>query len=161
MLGFCDSVRLDNCPNRRKRPGPSAHRSIARRGRRAKRTSARPRSPPQKPRRPALRDTPSPPDWTLQDRSLSSSLCGGSSVDDWHQLQSGWHRLRSPHRRPDPPRYTTSQRVKHPPKNIALAKAIIAGAREGRVVGDRVFQAQITEPAIGEVDLNLSANLPL
>ena len=44
--------------------------------------------------------------------------------------------------------------LEHTSKNIALAKALIAGTRESRVVGDRVFQAQITEPAIGEVDLN-------
>jgi hypothetical protein len=31
--------------------------------------------------------------------------------------------------------------------------------KKGRVVRDSVFQAQITKPAIGEVDLNLSANL--
>jgi hypothetical protein len=42
-------------------------------------------------------------------------------------------------------------------KSTTLAKALVAGAREGRMIRDTVFQAQLAEPAIGQVDLNLAA----
>src|SRR5437867_3670995 len=51
--------------------------------------------------------------------------------------------------------------LEHTPNYTALAEALIARTGEGGVVRDSVFQAQITEPAIGEIDLNLPANLPL
>src|SRR5215470_7535992 len=44
------------------------------------------------------------------------------------------------------------------PEDIALAEALIAGARERRMVRDGVFQAQVTEPPVGEVDSHLAAD---
>ena len=38
-------------------------------------------------------------------------------------------------------------------KDIMIAKALVAGARECRVIRDPVLYTKATEPAIGEVDL--------
>src|SRR5262249_8898008 len=51
--------------------------------------------------------------------------------------------------------------LEHTPKYTALAEPLSARPREGGVVGDSLFQAQITEAAIGEVDFTLRANRPL
>jgi hypothetical protein len=40
-------------------------------------------------------------------------------------------------------------------------QAVTTGAGEGGVIGDTVFQAQVAEPSIGQVDLNLPAKLAL
>src|SRR6185437_4296048 len=42
-------------------------------------------------------------------------------------------------------------------KDIKIAKALVAGAREYRVIRDPVFYAKAAEPAIGEIELNLAA----
>lgn len=42
-------------------------------------------------------------------------------------------------------------------KNVMIAKALVAGARECRVIRDPVFYAKAAEPAIGEIELNLAA----
>src|SRR5713101_8133015 len=46
-------------------------------------------------------------------------------------------------------------------ENIALAEALVTGAREGGVIWDIVFQTQAAEPSICKVDLHLPANLTL
>jgi hypothetical protein len=47
------------------------------------------------------------------------------------------------------------------PKHVAVAKALVAGARERRVIGDLVVDAQAVEPAVGQVHLHLTAQQPL
>jgi hypothetical protein len=42
-------------------------------------------------------------------------------------------------------------------KDIMIAKTLVAGARECRVIRDPVFYAKAAEPAIGEIELNLAA----
>src|SRR5262249_21914909 len=51
--------------------------------------------------------------------------------------------------------------LEYPAGNLALAEAFIAGAREDGVIGDAIFQAQPAKPAIGQIDLDLAANLAL
>jgi hypothetical protein len=41
-------------------------------------------------------------------------------------------------------------------KNIMIAETFVACAREGGMIGDLVFDAEATEPAVGEVELNLA-----
>src|SRR5262245_15318737 len=47
--------------------------------------------------------------------------------------------------------------LKHFPEDVAVAEALVTGARESRVIRDLVFDAQAAEPAIGEVKLDLAA----
>ena len=42
-----------------------------------------------------------------------------------------------------------------------FAKAFVAGAREGRVIGDPIFDAEAAEPAIREIKLHLAAQRAL
>jgi hypothetical protein len=42
-------------------------------------------------------------------------------------------------------------------KDIMIAKALVAGARECRVIRDPVFYAMAAKPAIGEIALNHAA----
>jgi hypothetical protein len=51
--------------------------------------------------------------------------------------------------------------LKHTTEDIALTEALIAGARERRVVWYGIFQAQLAEPPIGQINLNLAADLTL
>src|SRR5262249_54930692 len=46
-------------------------------------------------------------------------------------------------------------------KDIVIAKALVAGARERRVIRDPIFYAKAAEPAIGEIELNLAAQCAL
>src|SRR5215467_5523813 len=46
----------------------------------------------------------------------------------------------------------------HPTQGIALAEAFASRTAKYRVIGNLVFNTELTEPAIGKVDLNLSAN---
>ena len=46
---------------------------------------------------------------------------------------------------------------KNAAENIAVAEALVARARERRMIGDPVFDAEVTKPAIGEVELDLAA----
>jgi len=45
--------------------------------------------------------------------------------------------------------------LEHAAEHLALAEALVPGAREDRVVRDRVLDAQTTKPAIRQIDLNL------
>ena len=47
--------------------------------------------------------------------------------------------------------------LEHTAENIAIEEALVAGTRERRMIGDLVLDAEATEPAIGEVELNLAA----
>jgi hypothetical protein len=44
---------------------------------------------------------------------------------------------------------------------VAVAEALVAGPREGRVVGNAILDAQAAEPAISEVHLNFAAQSTL
>ena len=46
-------------------------------------------------------------------------------------------------------------------ENVAVAEALIARPREGRVIRDPVLDAQAAEPAVGQVHLHLAADRPL
>jgi len=50
--------------------------------------------------------------------------------------------------------------LKHATEDLALTEALIAGARERRVVRYGIFQTQLAKPPIGQINLNLSADLP-
>jgi hypothetical protein len=51
--------------------------------------------------------------------------------------------------------------LKHATEDLALTEALIAGAGERRVVWYGIFQAQLAKPPIGQINLNLAADLPL
>ena len=51
--------------------------------------------------------------------------------------------------------------LKHATEDLALTEALIAGAGERRVVRYGIFQAQLAKPPIGQINLNLAANLAL
>lgn len=42
-------------------------------------------------------------------------------------------------------------------KRVAVAEALVAGAREGRMIGDAVFEREAAEPAIGKVHQHFAA----
>lgn len=45
----------------------------------------------------------------------------------------------------------------HLAENVVLTEALVACAREGRMIGDPVFDAEAAELAISEIELNLAA----
>ena len=47
--------------------------------------------------------------------------------------------------------------LEHLAENIVLAEALVAGAREGGVIGNLVLDAETAEPAVGEVELHFAA----
>ena len=49
----------------------------------------------------------------------------------------------------------------HAAENISLAEALVAGARERRMIRDSVLDTELAEPAIGEVHLHFTADQPL
>jgi hypothetical protein len=51
--------------------------------------------------------------------------------------------------------------LEHTPEDVAHPEALVAGARECRMIRDLVLDAQATEPAIGQVHLHLAAQQPL
>src|SRR6478736_1397134 len=51
--------------------------------------------------------------------------------------------------------------LEHASEYLALAEALVPGAREDRVVRDLVLNAQTTEPAVRQIDLNLGTDLSL
>jgi hypothetical protein len=51
--------------------------------------------------------------------------------------------------------------LEHDSENIALWKRALRAREKAEWSGDGVFQIQLTEPPLGEVHLNLPANLPL
>jgi hypothetical protein len=51
--------------------------------------------------------------------------------------------------------------LEHAAENIAVAEPLVARARESRVIGDPVFDAQAAEPSVRQVHLHLTANRPL
>ena len=53
----------------------------------------------------------------------------------------------------DPFEYTTEY--------FSLAEAFIAGTRKCRMIRDSIFDAQLAEPAIGEVNLHFTTDQPL
>src|SRR5260370_37855668 len=54
-----------------------------------------------------------------------------------------------------------ADRLKHLAQEVAVAEPAMAIDRERRVVGDLIVQIEAAEPAIGEVQLDLLAQLPL
>src|ERR1700676_364547 len=50
---------------------------------------------------------------------------------------------------------------KHAAKNISLAEALVAGARERRMIRDSVLDPELAEPTIGEVHLYFTADQSL
>jgi hypothetical protein len=48
--------------------------------------------------------------------------------------------------------------LEHASEYLALAEALVPGAREDRVVRDLVLNAQTTEPAVRQIDLNLGTD---
>src|SRR6476660_9428962 len=51
--------------------------------------------------------------------------------------------------------------LEHASEYLALAEALVPGAREDRMVRDLVLNAQTTEPAVRQIDLNLGTDLSL
>ena len=51
--------------------------------------------------------------------------------------------------------------LKHAAKNFAIAKALVAGARERRMIRDSVLDTEFAEPPIGKVHLHFTADQPL
>src|SRR5215470_1586124 len=51
--------------------------------------------------------------------------------------------------------------LEHVPQHLALAEALVPGAGEHGVVGNRVFDAETTQPAIRQIDPNLRTDPPL
>src|SRR5207249_2689559 len=47
--------------------------------------------------------------------------------------------------------------LEHTAEYLAVAEALVAGARERRMIGDLVLDAEATEPAIGEIEPDLTA----
>ncbi len=47
--------------------------------------------------------------------------------------------------------------LEHAAEKITITEPFVAGARKRRVIGQLVLDAQTTEPAIGEIDLDLAA----
>ena len=48
--------------------------------------------------------------------------------------------------------------LEHASEHLALAEALVPGAREDRVVRDLVLDTQTTEPAVRQIDLNLGTD---
>ena len=51
--------------------------------------------------------------------------------------------------------------LEHAPEDIAVAEALVAGARERRVVRDLVLDAQAAKPSVRQVHLHFAAQQPL
>jgi hypothetical protein len=49
--------------------------------------------------------------------------------------------------------------LKHAAKNIPLAEVLVAGTRKRRMIRDGVLEAELAEPAIGEVPLESNERL--
>ncbi len=49
----------------------------------------------------------------------------------------------------------------HTTENISLAEALVAGTRERRMIRDSILDAELAEPAIGEVHLHFTIDQPL
>ena len=47
--------------------------------------------------------------------------------------------------------------LEHLAENVVLAEALVAGAREGGVIGNLVFDTETAEPTVGKVELNFAA----
>ena len=51
--------------------------------------------------------------------------------------------------------------LEHAAKNFAIAKALVAGARERRMIRHSILDTELAEPAIGEVHLHFTTDQPL
>jgi hypothetical protein len=51
--------------------------------------------------------------------------------------------------------------LEHTTEKVSLAEALVACARERRMIRDRVLDAEPAEPAIGKVHLHFTADQPL
>ena len=51
--------------------------------------------------------------------------------------------------------------LKYPPQSIALAEAFVPGSAEHRMIGNLIFDTELAEPAIGQINLHLRAQPPL
>src|SRR3981081_2384850 len=50
--------------------------------------------------------------------------------------------------------------LEHATKNVALAKALVAGTRKRRMIRDGILNTELAEPPIGEVHLNFTTDQP-
>src|SRR6201996_2434196 len=51
--------------------------------------------------------------------------------------------------------------LEHVAENISIAEALVAGARERRMIRDSILDPELAEPAIGQVHLHFTADQPL
>ncbi|KRR04372.1 hypothetical protein CP49_21555 [Bradyrhizobium valentinum] len=51
--------------------------------------------------------------------------------------------------------------LEHATENLSLAEALIAGARERRMIWDSILDTELAEPAIGEVHLHFTTDQSL
>jgi hypothetical protein len=75
----------------------------------------------------------------------------------------GFHDTRINRKPFDEPRYHArlDHRLKELSKDVAVTETAVAIDRERRVMGDLVVESEATEPTIGEVKLDLLAQLAL